>query len=112
MAHSYTEFRVVTDLEVKVGDRVILAIDESALLKGAVFIYLLPLTAMILSGLVGDYCSSLLTLNNEWLTISFGIAGLVGSLMLNRLNPHAQQSPVSLSRVLCHLDVLGADRRQ
>ena len=91
MGKGVTEIRIVTDLDVKVGDRVTLAIEESALLKGSLFIYLFPLMAMILGSLVGDYYSNRLAINNELLSIFCGLAGLVGALLLARLNPYARQ---------------------
>ncbi|HIA07803.1 MAG TPA: Fis family transcriptional regulator [Chromatiaceae bacterium] len=102
MGKGYTELRVVSDLDVNVGDTVILAIDESSLLKGAVFVYLLPLIAMILGGITGDYCANLFALNSEWLSIVFGVAGLVGSLLLIRLNPYAHRFQQQIQpRMVC-----------
>lgn len=91
MGKGVTHLRIVTDQDVKVGDTVTLAIKESALLKGSLFIYLFPLTAMILGALLGDYCSNLLSINNELLSVLFGVAGLVGSFLLARLNSYARQ---------------------
>jgi len=86
-----TNIRIVTDQDVKVGDRVTLAINESALLKGSLFIYLLPLAAMILAALLGEYCANLLSINTELLSAIFGVVGLVGSFLFTRLNSHARQ---------------------
>ena len=91
MGKGVTNLRIVTDQDVKVGDRVTLAIEESALLKGSLFIYLLPLVALILGALLGEYCSNLLSIHNELLSVLFGVAGLVGSFLLARLNLHARQ---------------------
>jgi len=91
MGQGTTRLRIQTDLDVKVGDRVILAIDESALLIGSLLIYLLPLLALILGGLLGDYGTRLLELDNELLSIGLGIVALVSCLLLIRFNPHARR---------------------
>ena len=92
MSREYTtEFRLVSDLKVRVGDKVILALDESALLKGAVLIYLFPLIAMIMGALLGETCSNLFAISSEWLTVSFGVAGLVGSQLVIRYHSMARR---------------------
>ncbi len=51
-------FYVKSNLQVNVGDLVILGLHEAALVRGSMTVYLLPIIGFILFGLIGEYFSS------------------------------------------------------
>jgi len=67
-----SQFAVDNDLNVQIGDKVIVAIDENALVQGSLLIYLFPLIAMMLAGLLAEFLFA-----NEGFTILAVIAGFV-----------------------------------
>lgn len=54
-AHQSTAFKAQNRINAKVGDSVIVGINESALLKSAVLLYILPLVTMFLAAIVASY---------------------------------------------------------
>jgi len=53
-AHQSTAFKAKNAIDAKVGDSVIVGIDEQALLKGAALLYFLPLVTMFIGMLVAS----------------------------------------------------------
>ena len=89
-----SQFLVEKTLDVRVGDRVIVAIDEDALVQGSLLIYLLPIIFMILSGMLAE-----LVFVTELITILSTLAGfilalfavrflLTGNHFKNKIQPH------------------------
>jgi len=63
---------------VRVGDEVVIGIDESALVRGSVVIYLVPLLSFFLFGVLGQTLARQLMLGSgEGLSIVFGLLGLL-----------------------------------
>ena len=92
--------------KVSVGDEVIIGIQEQALVRGSLVIYMLPLLLMFLFGLLGDVLTSqLLMQNQDVLPIVFGMFGLaLGFLWVRRFTRSIaddnRYQPVLLRRVL------------
>ena len=92
--------------KVSVGDEVIIGIQEQALVRGSLVIYMLPLLLMFLFGLLGDVLTSqLLMQNQDVLPIVFGMLGLaLGFLWVRRFTrsiaDDSRYQPVLLRRVL------------
>jgi len=89
-----SQFTVDKSLDVKVGDKVIVAINENALVQGSLLIYLFPLIFMMLVGLFVEYLFV-----SEVITILSVIAGflmamigvrfiLAGSGLKKSVQPH------------------------
>lgn len=68
-----------TDERLSVGDHVVIAMAQRALLIASLWLYMAPLAALLLSALVLDLAFSI-----EWLTVVGGLAGLVGMLVIVR----------------------------
>jgi len=63
---------------VRVGDEVVIGIDESALVRGSMAVYLLPLLSLFLFGVLGQTLARQLMLDNsEGLSIIFSLLGLL-----------------------------------
>lgn len=50
-----SQFSVDKTLDVQVGDKVIVAVDENALVQGSLLMYLFPLIVMIMFGVLAEY---------------------------------------------------------
>ena len=51
-SHKSTQFKAQNDINAKVGDSVIVGIDESALMKSALLLYMVPLVSMLLGAIL------------------------------------------------------------
>jgi len=74
-----SQFVVENTLQLKIGDQVIVAIEENALVQGSLLIYLLPLLMMLGSGMLFE-----MMFNLEWLTILAAVSGLLFSMYVVR----------------------------
>jgi sigma-E factor negative regulatory protein RseC len=69
---------VLNTIPVKVGDDVIIGIEEGSLVRGSLLIYALPLILLIVFGLLGEVIAVQMTLeNNDSLTAIFAGIGLL-----------------------------------
>lgn len=71
-AHQSASFRAENAINAKIGDHVIVGINEQALMKSALLLYLLPLVVMLLSALAFQ---ALFT--SEWAAILGAFTGLL-----------------------------------
>ena len=74
-----SEFVVENTLGARKGDRVIVAVNENALLEGSLMVYLLPLVLMIVAGLFADWLFA-----TEGLTILASVSGFVMAMVFVR----------------------------
>ena len=74
-----SQFAVDKTLDVKMGDTVVVAIDENALVQGSLLIYLFPLIFMMMFGILVEYFFT-----NELFTIMSVITGFVFAMILVR----------------------------
>ena len=69
------------------GEQVVLGISESALIKGSLAVYLVPLLALMGGGLLGEVMAAQLSLSTEGTSIAFALIALALSLLwLRRFN--------------------------
>lgn len=79
--------RVKNPISAAAGDSVVLGITESALIKGSLAVYLLPLLALMAGGLLGESMAPQLGLSGEGMSIFFALISLGLSLLwLRRFN--------------------------
>ena len=75
--------KAINKIGARVGDRVMVTLDESALLKGAFMVYMLPLLLMFLSAFLGIFISdSFLADESETVIILFAITGFIIGLWI------------------------------
>lgn len=78
---------VDTDIILSPGDKIVVGIDESALIRGSLTVYLFPLLALFLGGVTGEFAFSRLELAGaegaSALSAVFGF--LLSFLMINRI---------------------------
>ena len=88
----------------RLGDQVVLGLEESALVKGSFTVYMLPLLLALAFGLFGEFLRfELMSPAGEWLTILFAGLGLVCGLLwarhvLTRQHCRDQYHPVIVKR--------------
>lgn len=76
---------VLKTLSVSEGDKVVIGLEEEALIRGSLAVYSLPLVFMFVAGLVGETLSSQLLIESEGLTVTFSLLGLLlGAIWLRR----------------------------
>lgn len=100
-----TRVRAINQSGAKLGDRVIVGIDESALIRGSLAVYAMPLLTLMGGGIVGALLSERLQVTGESLTLGLGIAGLVTGLLwlkgfTRRIRDDSRYQPVVLRRVV------------
>ena len=99
-----TRVRALNHGGAQVGDHVIIALDESALLRGSVALYAVPLAALLAASVIGALLSQRLQIDNESLTIALGIGGLLAGLwwlkgFTQRVRDDRRYQPVVLRRL-------------
>lgn len=73
------QLRVKNSLDVKVGEAVIVAVEDNGIVTGSLLLYLLPLFMMILGAAVGD------TVSGEGWAIILAVVGLVSGFLVARI---------------------------
>ena len=84
VGRKFTRFQAPNTVNARVGDEVVVGLAEEAMLKGSVFVYLLPLLAMIGFALLADGLISTDTASRDLLVLVFAVAGLVLMLFFSR----------------------------
>lgn len=74
-----SQFAVDKTLDVKIGDTVVVAIDENALVQGSLLIYLFPLIFMMMFGILVEYFFA-----NELITILSVVVSFILAMILVR----------------------------
>ncbi|MDH5801031.1 MAG: SoxR reducing system RseC family protein [Gammaproteobacteria bacterium] len=67
---------VLKTLSVSEGDRVVIGLEEQALIKGSVAVYIVPLLVMFGFGLLGEVLQQQLLLQSELVTVILALLGL------------------------------------
>ncbi len=101
----------------KVGDRVIVGIDEKIVFKSSFFVYVVPVLSMILFAAVGLLLSDFIGLKSDLVSSVMGIAGLVlGFVWLyfysKKLATEKQYKPVLLCVDNNHPDCVQESKNQ
>ena len=69
---------VENSLNANVGDKVLLGLEEAALVKGSFSVYIVPLLLMMGLALVGELLGNyVMNIDGEWLTILFAVLGVI-----------------------------------
>jgi sigma-E factor negative regulatory protein RseC len=71
---------VTNHSDLRVGDEVVLGLEEIALVKGSFAVYMVPLLLMIAFAIFGEYAGRALQTDSEWLTILFAGLGIVAGI--------------------------------
>lgn len=97
--------RALSDIPLRVGDRVVVGIQEQAVVRGSLAVYAVPLLLLLLGALLGELgASRSLWHNAELASLLLGVAGLAGGLwwlklFSRRIRRSAAYQPVVLRRL-------------
>lgn len=86
LGNKLSKMKAINNIDAKVGDEVVVGLNESSLLKGAFIIYMLPLLFLFVFSFLGQLISLNLNVeNNEVVVISFAVLGFYLGLRKVRL---------------------------
>lgn len=99
-----TRVRALNRDAARVGDRVVVGIDEQALVRGSLAVYAVPLLGLLAGGVLGALVQARLQLAGEALTLIAGVAGLIAGLLwvkgfTRRIRGDSRYQPVVLRRL-------------
>lgn len=99
-----TRVRAINSQGAQVGERVVVGIDEAALIRGSLAVYAVPLLGLLIGAVLGGLLSERLLISGESLTLGLGIAGLLGGLVwlrgfTRRIRSDSRYQPVVLRRL-------------
>lgn len=96
-----TRVRAFNRLNAKLGDQVVIGIQEQALVRGSIAVYAVPLVFLLLGGLFGEWLGQ--GSDSEGLAILFGLFGLgAGFLWLVYFSRKVRTSPSYQPDILRH----------
>ncbi|BBL76054.1 SoxR reducing system RseC family protein [Methylomagnum ishizawai] len=93
---------VSSPIEVRAGDRVVLGIEEGAIVKGSFAIYLLPLLGLLAGAILGQTLGGAFATPADLAAASGGLAGLAATLAFlkfSRLSSRNTPRPVVLRKL-------------
>lgn len=82
LARGTSQLRLRTSLPVRAGEAVVIGLEEAALLRASLLLYLLPVLCLIAGALGGAALAG--TGAGDWLAVLGGALGLAGGLLLSR----------------------------
>ena len=85
IGRKFTRFQVQNTINAHVGDEVVVGLSEEAMLRGSVYIYLLPLLVMIAFALLADSLISPAAGSRDLLVLISAGAGFAIMLFVSRL---------------------------
>lgn len=84
VGRKFTRFQAPNTVNAVVGDEVVVGLAETAMLKGSVFVYLLPLLAMIVAAVLADLLLAPHAAARDLLVIAAAVAGFALMLSVSR----------------------------
>lgn len=101
MGNKEVELVVQSDLSLNLGDEVLIGVEESAMLGGAISVYILPLLMFFLFGIAGEMVAELMHVKEpELLSLFFAVAGFITSFLLLKKNLLWKQDEIQLNPVI------------
>lgn len=104
LGQRHTRVRALNPEGARVGDRVVVGLDEAALLRGSMAVYAVPLLTLLAGSIVGSLLAKQWLLAGEAMSVGLGIAGLVAGLVwlkgfTRRIRSDNRYQPVVLRRL-------------
>jgi sigma-E factor negative regulatory protein RseC len=100
--------QVLNPIDARPGDQVVLGLEEGALLRGSLAVYIVPLFAMIAGGMLGEALAPSLSLAaSEYLSLPAAFAGLsAGFLWVRRFGRRMMNDHRFMAVILRRADVV------
>ena len=86
-----SQILVVNTLDAKVGDEVVIGINDNALVKGSLLIYAVPLILLLAGALLGELWAQAYGFNSELVSIVSAIVGFTLAMVLIRYSLYKTQ---------------------
>jgi sigma-E factor negative regulatory protein RseC len=84
VGRKFTRFQAPNTVNAAVGDEVVVGLAESAMLTGSIFVYLMPLLAMIVCAVMADSLISADAAARDLLVVGAAVAGFASMLAVSR----------------------------
>jgi sigma-E factor negative regulatory protein RseC len=84
VGRKFTRFQAPNTVNAAVGDEVVVGLAETAMLKGSVFVYLMPLLAMIVGAVIADWLIAADAAARDLLVIGAAVGGFALMLAVSR----------------------------
>ena len=84
VGRKFTHFQAENNVNAKVGDIVVVGLDEDALLKGSMVMYMIPILAMLVFALLADHLLTSDVLYRDLMTAATAMMGLVWGSLLSK----------------------------
>ena len=81
-----SQIKVNNTLNVKIGDEVVLGINDNALVQGSLLVYALPLVLLLVFAVAGEFWAQNQNLNSELISIVSGMLGFVIAIFITRFS--------------------------
>lgn len=95
-----SRFKAESDQLLKEGDKVLLGLDETALIRGSMLVYLLPILAMIILAAVAAAGSTFFNIAHEGFVIVAGLFGFYAAFRYARKKAHKLSNSKSFQPVI------------
>lgn len=79
-----SQIKVCNTLDVKIGDEIVLGINDNALVQGSLLIYALPLVLLLSFSIAGEFWARSQNLNTELVSILSALLGFVIAVFITR----------------------------
>jgi sigma-E factor negative regulatory protein RseC len=79
-----SQIRIQNTLNARLGDEVLLGLNENALVQGSLMVYALPLVMMLMFAVIAEYWASTQAMNTELLAVLGAVVGFVAALVITR----------------------------
>ena len=97
--------RFPNDIDAKIGETVILSIEEKQVVSGSMLLYLYPLIGLIVGALLFDSFANSMGMPQELFQIAGGLLGITGVLfMVHQSNRKRKTSNIQISRATDTID--------
>ena len=99
----FTRFKVHNSIDANVGDEVVVGLAETAMLKGSVLVYLMPLLAMIVFAVLADSLIPAESAYRDLMVLLFAVVGfglmlVLSSRLLAMRSNRSRLTPVILRK--------------
>ena len=102
----FTRFQATNSVNARVGDEVVVGLSEKAMLKGSVFVYLLPLLAMIGSAVLVDSLTAAEYASRDLLILVAAVSGFASTLVVARWLLSSRSNRARLTPVVLRKNIV------
>lgn len=86
-----THITINNTMNAGIGDEVLLAIEDDALVQGSLLVYALPLVMMLVFAVTGEYWARANQFNQEIVSILFAVVGFMLAMVITRITIHSSR---------------------